>query len=96
MYEDENATQEEIDAAVKMLKDAKEALVEKSSQGISGNNNNTGNSGNGSQNGSVNKKPQTSGNKGAQTGDSQSVAIYLLLIAASVITVSFVKKRKAN
>ena len=96
VYEDENATQEEIDAAVKMLKDAKEALVEKSSQGISGNNNNTGNSGNGSQNGSVNKKPQTSGNKGAQTGDSQSVAIYLLLIAASVITVSFVKKRKAN
>lgn len=102
VYADENATQEVIDAAVKMLKDAKAALAEKSNSGNNGNNNsgntgNTGNNGSGGTTGSgSNKKPQSTGNKAAQTGDSQPVTMYLLLIAASAIAVSVAKKRKIN
>ena len=101
VYADENATQAEVDAAVKALQDAKKALVEKSNNGNGGNNNNDGNTGNGgnagsgSQNGNG-KKPQNTANKGAQTGDQQPVTMYLVLIAASVIAVSFTKKRKVN
>ena len=101
VYADENATQAEVDAAVKALQDAKKALVEKSNNGNGGNNNNDGNTGNsgnagsGSQNGNG-KKPQNTANKGAQTGDQQAVTMYLVLIAASVIAVSFTKKRKVN
>ena len=96
-----DATQAEVDAAVKALQDAKKALVEKSNNGNGGNNNNDGNTGNsgnagsGSQNGNG-KKPQNTANKGAQTGDQQAVTMYLVLIAASVIAVSFTKKRKVN
>ena len=107
VYADENATQAEVDAAVKALQDAKKALVEKSNNGNGGNNNNDGNTGNGGNagsgsqngNGSQNengKKPQNTANKGAQTGDQQPVTMYLVLIAASVIAVSFTKKRKVN
>ena len=87
VYADENATQAEVDAAVKALQDAKKALVEKSNNGNGGNNNNDGNTGNsgnagsGSQNGNG-KKPQNTANKGAQTGDQQAVTMYLVLIAA--------------
>ena len=95
VYADENATQAEVDAAVKALQDAKKALVEKSNNGNGGNNNNDGNAGSGSQNGNG-KKPQNTANKGAQTGDQQPVTMYLVLIAASVIAVSFTKKRKVN
>ena len=60
-----------------------------------GNTGNSGNAGSGSQNGNG-KKPQNTANKGAQTGDQQPVTMYLVLIAASVIAVSFTKKRKVN
>ena len=101
VYADENATQAEVDAAVKATSGCEKGTCRKSNNGNGGNNNNDGNTGNsgnagsGSQNGNG-KKPQNTANKGAQTGDQQPVTMYLVLIAASVIAVSFTKKRKVN
>lgn len=93
VYADENATQAEIDAAVKALQDAKKALVEKSLTNGGGNNN--GNAGNSGQSDTTNKNKNT-GSQAVNTGDQQPVTMYLILIAVSVAAVSFIKKRKAN